>query len=188
MEHALGNIFIRPNTLPKSGMAVPGHMHEFDHTTLVATGSINCKRYKRLFNDDGSPMLSAPDPLRPNAHWLTRQVWMMVDDRDFVRGQYFLVKAQERHDITALEDNTQFLCVYAHRMPQGDIVQSYTGWNPSYGTKIVDAHPEPSDGIKISPKMLDEGIDFLRAIGIDAASAPSVVSNIYRAMHRAAKG
>ena len=34
--------------------------------------------------------------------------------------------------ITALEDNSLGHCVYAHRTPQAEVVQEYTGWGPSY--------------------------------------------------------
>ena len=35
-----GNIWVRQNTMEKSGEVFPGHKHHFDHVTLLAKGSI----------------------------------------------------------------------------------------------------------------------------------------------------
>jgi quercetin dioxygenase-like cupin family protein len=104
-EYASGNIFIRENPLPKIGDRTAGHTHNFDHTTFVIKGAVHVKA------------------ICPDAR---------VIERDFVAGQYFLVKADVLHEIIATQDDTLFLCVYAHRTPQGDIVQEYTGWDRAY--------------------------------------------------------
>lgn len=101
MEYVSGNIFIRPNELPKAGDKVDGHAHNFDHTTVVFRGSVHVKA-------------KYPDG--------------RVREQDFVGGSEFLVKAEVEHEITALEDNTMFKCYYSHRTPQGDVVQEWDGW------------------------------------------------------------
>ena len=45
---------------------------------------------------------------------------------------HILIKAGIEHEITALEDDTVYWCVYAHRTPQGEVSQEVTGWFPAY--------------------------------------------------------
>ena len=99
-EWISGNIFIRPHVLEKNDV-IAGHSHNFDHTSIVFTGSVrviatlqNGERIERVFE---SP-------------------------------SHFLVRAGVEHRIESLEDHTQFWCVYSHREPQGRITQVYTGW------------------------------------------------------------
>ncbi len=105
MEWISGNVFIRPTTFEKAGGKVSGHKHNFDHTTIVFKGSVHV----RGVLPDGR-----------------------VIERDFAAPAHFLVKAEVEHEITALADNTTFWCVYAHRTPQGDIVQEHDGWRAAY--------------------------------------------------------
>lgn len=105
MEWISGNVFIRPNRLEKAGDKVAGHAHNFDHTTIVFSGAVHV----RGVLSNGT-----------------------VIERDFVAPAHFLVKADVRHEITAIAPDTIFWCVYSHRNPQGDIVQEYDGWEPSY--------------------------------------------------------
>lgn len=105
MEWVSGNIFIRPNTLTKAGDVTDGHTHNFDHTTVVFKGAIHVKATL----PDGS-----------------------VVERDFVAPAHCLIRADVLHEITALEDDTVYWCVYAHREPQGDVVQEVTGWYEAY--------------------------------------------------------
>ena len=104
-EWISGNIFIRPNALPKAGDKVDGHKHNFDHTTIVLHGAVHVKAH-------------LPDG--------------RVIERDFVAPSHFLVHAEVEHEITATEDGTLFWCVYSHRDPQGRITQVYDGWQESY--------------------------------------------------------
>lgn len=104
MEYASGNIYIRPNSMTE-GQCVHGHTHNFDHTTIFFKGSF----FVRAKLVDGS-----------------------VVERTFTAPAHCLIKADVEHEITALEDNSEFWCVYSHRTPQGDIVQQFTGWVDSY--------------------------------------------------------
>jgi len=105
MELVSGNIFLRPNELPKAGDYVDGHKHNFDHTSFVIKGSVHVVA------------------TLPNG---------TVIERDFAAGQHFLIRADVTHLITALEDDTLFHCIYSHRTPQGDVVQEANGWGAAY--------------------------------------------------------
>lgn len=107
MEYGSGNIFIRKMIGEKAGdLMADGHEHNFDHTTIVFTGSVHVEARHpdgRVFQLD----CKAPDS--------------------------FLVKKDVHHKITATAENTEAWCVYSHRTPQGDVVQEYTGWEKAYG-------------------------------------------------------
>lgn len=105
MEWASGNIYIRPNPLPKVGDGVDGHTHNFDHTTIVFKGAVHVKA------------------TLPNG---------TVIEQDFHAPAHFLVKADVKHEIRALVDDSEFWCVYSHRTPQGDVVEENTGWMSAY--------------------------------------------------------
>jgi hypothetical protein len=105
MELVAGNIYIRPNKLAKAGMLIDGHKHNFDHVSIVFTGAVRVvQRWPNGFRVQKN--FRAPD--------------------------HFLVRADCEHEITSLQDNTEFWCVYSHRTPQGDVVQEATGWEEAY--------------------------------------------------------
>lgn len=103
-EWVSGNVFIRPHRLNK-GEAMDGHKHNFDHTTIVFTGSVRV------------------EATLPDGDVVVRQ---------FTAPSHFLVRAEVTHRIESLEKGTQIWCVYSHRNPQGEIVQDYDGWEESY--------------------------------------------------------
>jgi hypothetical protein len=43
-----------------------------------------------------------------------------------------LIKAGVEHEIIALSDDAEFVCVYSHRTPQGEVSEFPTGWEPAY--------------------------------------------------------
>lgn len=47
-------------------------------------------------------------------------------------GHALLVTAEAPHELLCLGNDGYAGCVYAHRTPQGDIVQQFTGWPDSY--------------------------------------------------------
>ena len=109
MELALGNVFVRDSRgfgekFAKAGDVILGHKHNFDHLTLCWGGRIRIRAVVR-----GATVETTVEP-----------------------GDYRLIKAGVEHEITALDDGARFLCIYAHREPQGDVVQEYTGWPPAY--------------------------------------------------------
>lgn len=103
MEFVSGNILVRPMKR-KAGQVVDGHKHNFDHTTIVFTGAVRVKA--KL----------------PSGHLI---------EQEFHAPSFFLVRKDVEHEITFLEDG-ECWCVYAHRTPQGDVVQVATGWPPAY--------------------------------------------------------
>lgn len=105
-EWISGNLFIRPVRLRDVGSVVVGHEHNFDHTTIVFKGAVHV----RATLPGGG-----------------------VIERDFRSPAHFLVRKDVSHTITALEEDTVFWCVYAHRTPQGEVSQEYDGWMESYG-------------------------------------------------------
>lgn len=111
MEFASGNLYIRPLQFAnnKAGDVVDGHEHNFDHTTYVIRGAI---RIEKLDKDDN--------------------VIKVVDKKASDGFNWVLIEAGVRHRLTALEDNSAGHCIYAHRNPQGEIVEQYDGWAPAY--------------------------------------------------------
>ncbi len=104
-EWVSGNVYIRPNRLEKAGQKVEGHKHNFDHTTIFFRGSFRVKK----ISADGTEQ-----------------------EREFEAGTHCLIQAGVVHEITALEDDSEFWCIYSHRTPQGRIVQEFTGWEKAY--------------------------------------------------------
>ena len=106
MDFNSGNIFIRYFDLNKAGEVREGHEHNFDHHTLCVAGRIKIER-------------EHPDGKK--------------DVKEQSAGELgFLIQKECKHTITALVDNTRILCIYAHRTPQGDVVQQWTGWPNAY--------------------------------------------------------
>lgn len=110
-ELVLGNIFIRPNLLTQKGDVLDGHTHNFDHTTYVVKGSVHVKATDKAGT---------------------------ITEKDFTAGQMFLVLAETCHVISALEDNTEFHCIYSHRDPQGRVSVDYTGWGTAYALQYKE--------------------------------------------------
>lgn len=100
-EQISGNIFIRPNYLEHIGDVVHGHKHNFDHTTFLFTGKAHVKA------------------VLPNGS---------IVEKDFTAPSHFLVKKDVEHEITALEPDTEFFCVYSHRDAQGRVTEENDGW------------------------------------------------------------
>ena len=101
-EFVSGNIFIRPNSLLPKGHVTLGHKHTFDHTTIVFTGSVHVK----LVNPEGETI-----------------------EKTFKAPSHFLVRANIEHEITSLEDDTTYWCVFSLRNSEGEVVQEFDGWH-----------------------------------------------------------
>lgn len=104
-EHILGNIFVRPNHLENVGDCMEGHEHNFDHVSFVTSGAALAEG-------------KSPDGT-------VKKVTVRA-------GGYVLIRKEVHHKFTALEPNTIVLCVYAHRTPQGEVSEEYTGWDRAY--------------------------------------------------------
>lgn len=106
MEWVSGNVFIRPNTIEKSGDFIDGHTHNFDHTTIFFSGEFEIEATL----PDGTKIIQS-----------------------IIAPSHRLIKADVLHKITAKTDGAIFWCVYSHRTPQGEVVQEYTGWEKANG-------------------------------------------------------
>jgi hypothetical protein len=93
----------------RAGDRRDGHAHNFDHATYFPVGAALVES----LNDDDSVRASTEVHAARGLNWA-------------------LIKAGVRHRITALEAGTIGHCIYAHRTPQGDVVQEHTGWAPAY--------------------------------------------------------
>ncbi len=105
VEYALGNVFIREGGPMFAGEVVEGHKHNFDHVTYISKGSARIDR----LDDAGDVRQSVEKRANDGRNWV-------------------LILAGTLHRITALEDGTIYHCIYAHRTPQGEVVQEYDGW------------------------------------------------------------
>lgn len=101
-----GNIFIRPVKLAKAGEQVGGHTHNFDHTTIFLKGTVHIK--------------------------VTDPSCGCVTECDRTAPGYLLIKADRIHELTALTDDVEFWCVYAHRDANRDVVQVAEGRAEAY--------------------------------------------------------
>lgn len=145
MELALGNVFVRQGEIPVGGQ-VDGHTHNFDHVTACRSGRIRVKGYRNnwliaetvvemgdvvliladvehtLIQEPGMPPLvqAAVDDLK------ARLLAALPDAVKEIEAAY--AETQEAHGNVP----AKYSCIYAHRTPQGDVVQQYTGWPEAY--------------------------------------------------------
>lgn len=109
MEFVSGNVYIREMRFEKAGDQVRGHAHNFDHTTYVCKGALRIEELAA----DGLTVREVVKSAADGHNWV-------------------LIKAGVTHRLTALEDASVGHCIYAHRSPQGDVVEHYDGWPPAY--------------------------------------------------------
>jgi hypothetical protein len=108
--HGGGNVFIRSGNIEKAGDKVRGHKHNFDHVTIIRRG----RAVIRALNEDGT---------------VKREV---TKDADSIENGHVLIRADTLHEIEALEDGTVYWCIYAHRKPDGEVIEHYEGWEVAY--------------------------------------------------------
>jgi len=120
-ERPSGSIHFRKMQLENAGDYMRGHLHHFDHTTVVFTGSFRVIAIK----PDGQEVdgiFSAPRPGR-FAH----------------RNEGFvLIQADTNHEIIALEDFTEIWCCFSHRGKHGEVVHKSEGDARQYASKNPD--------------------------------------------------
>ena len=106
MEWGSGNIFIRPMRQEEAGkLLADGHEHNFDHTFILFTGRARIEA-------------TLPDG--------------RVIVEELTAPAHRLIRRDVHHKITATAPFTEGWCVYAHRTPQGEVSQTYTGWMGAY--------------------------------------------------------
>lgn len=101
-----GNLLFRPMSFDPNPV-VEGHEHKFDHVTIIIEG----------------PVLV--EELDATAKQRVRAV-------NCQSGDFVLIKAGTFHRLTRLGERAWAICAYAHRTPQGDVVQERTGWEDAY--------------------------------------------------------
>lgn len=98
----VGNVWVRVQHYARAGDVNHGHLHHHDHVSLLAKGKIS----------------------------------VTIDDTNeatiFEAPTFFIVKADKKHTITPLEDDTSVFCVFALRGVDGEVVDFYTGDNTPY--------------------------------------------------------
>lgn len=134
MELNCGNVLVRPNWLEKAGDRIVGHAHNFDHCTVAIAGRIRVSKLEPDAAGDVHQLERGTDPVtgelfeRECRYRVVRTWERSIADR----LPFVTIYAGVFHLIEALEDNSGFLCVYAHRNPQGEITQHYDGWERAY--------------------------------------------------------
>jgi quercetin dioxygenase-like cupin family protein len=88
--NCVSNLFARMMFFEKAGDMEQGHVHQFDHLTLLAKGKLRVR-----INDQ---------------------------DTEFQAPQMIFIKAELKHELTALTDGTVAYCIHALREPNGDIL------------------------------------------------------------------
>lgn len=96
-----GGLMVRIHQMRKAGDMHDGHEHHIDHVSLVISGAIRVK-WRRL-NERGEIVAAGT--------------------KDFKAPTFVTIRADTKHQITALEDDTVWSCLFA--VPpeyQGDAV------------------------------------------------------------------
>lgn len=110
--HPRANIGIRAMTFGAVGDSTDLHHHFFAHTLYCVKGSLLAEVL------DGEPLRQVLKP-----------------------GDSVVIEANLRHRVTALLEGSEGHCIFAHRNPQGEVVQQYTGWD--YAHLNTDRAPTP---------------------------------------------
>lgn len=98
----VGNVWVRVQNYTHAGDVFEGHLHHHDHVSLLAKGKISVT----IDGTNEATIFEAPT--------------------------FFIVKAEKKHTITPLEDDTSVFCVFALRDKDGEVVDFYTGDNTPY--------------------------------------------------------
>ena len=125
MEFVSGNVYIREMAFVKAGDTHVGHFHNFDHTTYVVRGAIKIEQLQVVV-----PAVLDADGIETTPAKF--EVVRTMEKKASQGHNWVLILAKAYHRITALEDDTMAHCIYAHRNPQGEVVQEYDGWHDGY--------------------------------------------------------
>lgn len=105
--------FREPQSLLEPGFSTDGHYHRFDHVTLFTAGRwlVECREGQR-----------------GNGRLL-----MKVELEGGTPGARLLIRADNWHRLTLLPGPKGcYVCIYPHRLENGDISVDYTGWEGAY--------------------------------------------------------
>ncbi len=103
----MGPLAFRDFTLEAPCQQARGHTHNYDHVTFVQAGSV--KVFYRL-TPDGEEK----------------------ESKIYKVGEFFLVKKDVYHRIKALQPDTRYTCVFAHRDADGLVAEEYQGFEKAY--------------------------------------------------------
>jgi hypothetical protein len=93
---AVSNVFSRLMHFKKAGDVEQGHLHTYDHATLVSSGSVRVDILSNALTTESS--------------------------REFIAPAMVFVSKDKLHRLTALEDNTVCACIHALRTVDEEIV------------------------------------------------------------------
>ena len=140
MEYVSGNVFIRrsvPARMVKDQVIV-GHLHNFDHTTLVLGAPIEVSLLDvTRVNADGNPVdaqVARSRIISPE----DEQPWELI-----LKGRW--------HMLRALEDGASYLCVYAHQFPQALSI-GQQGQFPQ--APYLRTDPDGTQWVRVDPKVV----------------------------------
>lgn len=139
-----GNIFLRPMNLSKAGNTIQGEQHNFDHVFMVIKGKVLIREGhkvevtrelperpgKELRIIDSRPV--EVDVILPAGPVLVKEWHGPVVENAFEAGTCKLIRAELWHETVSLEDGTIAFCIFAHRDPNGNIIQHGCGFSHGY--------------------------------------------------------
>ena len=95
---AVSNVYCRLMNFKKKGDQELGHYHSYDHGTLLAKGSLLVEK-----TDDSGALISS---------------------KEFHAPTFIFIEKDNRHVLTALEDDTIATCIHALRSIDDEIIDS----------------------------------------------------------------
>ena len=101
-----GNIWVRQHILEKENDVAKGHLHEFDHVTMLVKGKVRVDVKNTLTKEERF--------------------------KEFQSPTFMIIRKDHTHKITALTDDVQYYCVFALRDIDGDVTDVYSGKNDPY--------------------------------------------------------
>jgi len=104
-----GPIGYRQFHLDKTCESHQGHEHKYDHTTIIIRGRV---KVFYSYEKDGQKVEG--------------------ESEEYGQGETIHIKKNVHHKIKALEDNTQYWCVFSHRDFDGIVCEHYVGNQEAY--------------------------------------------------------
>jgi hypothetical protein len=92
----------------ETGHVVNGHLHNFDHVTIILAGRFLVEKTKK----DGSKTSIEIEGGFPSSR--------------------ILIDKDAWHRLTVLRGPACYMCVYPHRSANGEVSEIYTGWEEAY--------------------------------------------------------
>jgi hypothetical protein len=129
---AVSNVYTRLMHFKKKGDFELGHYHTYDHGTLLSSGKLLVEMFDKENN--------------------------LVGAKEFTAPSFIMVKKNNTHKLTALEDNTIAGCIHALRTIDDEIVDP----------EFIIEETELADDIRVTPHLpriadvyKDKGIEFV---------------------------